>query len=284
MKMLLRKNFYDTALHEVAIERSRFLDLIRHPIVNPTKEDIPLGIYGKLVASPMPNSDNSGPHYCADNVDSIYMLQLDYDSGISIDEWCETHWQYKYVIYTSHSHGYKGGSDRFRVILPLSEPLKTSQMGRFFKSAMAKIWQCDASCFDRAHCQVIPAIRTADSPYRYVIHSEGQPYTIPWDAVETERRLAQQVKDFDSAVLDYNAQWDTREPIEPDEEEIRRRQLRWAENRLMEATEGCRNSTAFSVLCYLKSNGFDAYDAQGLSYALDADFQGEFERMIMRMF
>lgn len=27
MKMLLRKNFYDTALHEVAIERSRFIDL-----------------------------------------------------------------------------------------------------------------------------------------------------------------------------------------------------------------------------------------------------------------
>ena len=100
------------------------------------KEEAPLGIYGTLVENPAIKPLTLQPQYIGANIASLYFLQLDYDSSISIDEWVADNKNLSYVLYTSHSHGYKGDHDRFRVILPLDKPLECDMLDYYFKKAM----------------------------------------------------------------------------------------------------------------------------------------------------
>lgn len=285
MKMLIRKHFKDKTLHIVTMTTEQWLDIIRRPIIRADKDKGALGIYGTLKESVKPSKYSPREAaYCADNIDSIYMLQLDYDNGVSIDEFINEHKDLSYVLYTSHSHGYKGNSDRFRVVIQLSEPLKIDSMGPQFKEYMSKLWGVDPTCFDRGHCQLVPMVRSNDSPYRWHIN-KGKHYEIPWNEINSYVTDFEKKCMFEDAMLKWNRKWYPKpdEP-EPDEEEVRRRQMKWAENELSIMIEGSRNSTAFAVLAYLKRNEFDYDDVEHLSDMVDFDFKEEFDSMVRRMF
>lgn len=277
---LIRNNFYSRSLQQLYITEEKFLNLVQHPLIGQVKEQLPLAIYGHLIEHPYPSPENSNlAYYFSENVSRLDLLQLDYDSGISIDEWKREFKQFRHIIYTSHSHGFKGNSDRFRVLIPLDKPIYKEDMGRFYKQAMTDFWGCDPSCFDRGHCQLLPAIRTKDAPYRYDIKLDGLRFELPAERIAKLQEDEQKVSVFNEALFNFYSQYRT-----DDEDHKRENLLKWAEKKLSEAMEGSRNSTCFQVLSYLKKNGFDYYDVAPLSYCLSDDFQKEYDKMARRMF
>ena len=106
------------------------------------------------------------PHCIGENIASISALQLDYDSGMTIDGFCTMYADYGFLLYTSHSYGYKPG-ERFRVVMPLATPLDCSllQNARVKRSLEFQFPNVDACCFDRGHFQILPCVRSRESPY-----------------------------------------------------------------------------------------------------------------------
>ena len=146
--------------------------VIEHPAVIPDKANIPLLIFGKLVANPELSEDNRSPRCTGANVESIYCLQLDYDSGVSISDFEKRFSAYRYYLYTSHSHGYKGHWDRFRVVMPLASSMPCDLLeNRRVKDNLCWHFEgVDQCCFDRGHWQAVPAIRAPGAPYIHRKH------------------------------------------------------------------------------------------------------------------
>lgn len=278
MDILIRKHFYDKSLWHWTPSAESWLRLLRKPFVCANKEEAPLSIYGTLVPNPVLNQYTLKAQYIGANIGSLYFLQLDYDSSCSIDEWMADHKGLSYALYTSHSHGYKGSCDRFRVIVPLDKPLDCDLQDYYFKKVMVNEWGCDPSCFDRGHAQLIPIIREEKSPYRseYV---KGKPYSIDWKKVDEERERAHNEIDFRHAVSAFNKQYGP----QVNRSEEQERMLRWAEKSLSEMKQGERNMTSFSILSYLKRNDIDFMYIDRLVQCVDPDFVDEFTRMAARL-
>jgi len=278
MDILIRKHFYDKSLWHWTPSAESWLRLLRKPFVCANKEEAPLSIYGTLVPNPVRNPVTMKAQYIGANIGSLYFLQLDYDSSCSIDEWIADHKGLSYALYTSHSHGYKGSYDRFRVIVPLDKPLDCDLQDYYFKKVMVNEWGCDPSCFDRGHAQLIPIIREEKSPYRseYV---KGKPYSIDWKKVDEERERAHNEIDFRHAVSAFNKQYGP----QVNRSEEQERMLRWAEKSLSEMKQGERNMTSFSILSYLKRNDIDFMYIDRLVQCVDPDFVDEFTRMAARL-
>lgn len=278
MDILIRKHFYDKSLWHWTPSAENWLRLLKKPFVCANKEEAPLSIYGTLVPNPVLNPITLKAQYIGANIGSLYFLQLDYDSSCSIDEWMTDHKGLSYALYTSHSHGYKGNRDRFRVIVPLDKPLDCDLQDYYFKKVMVREWGCDPSCFDRGHAQLIPIIREEKSPYRseYV---KGKPYSIDWTKVDEEREMAHNEIDFRHAVSAFNKQYGP--PVNRSEEQ--ERMLRWAEKGLSEMKEGERNMTSFSILSYLKRHDIDFMYIDRLAQCVEPDFVDEFTRMAARI-
>ena len=174
MNLLIKPNTYSTNMMLCSMENGTWLDMFNHPPVYPAKDRVPLTIYGSLVSNPEYDMESRRPRCIGANVESIYALQLDYDSGMSIKQFTEMYGEYRWSLYTSYSHGYKGTYDRFRVVLPLATPMPCFILNnKRVKNNL--VWHfpgVDTCCFDRGHWQCCPAIRSKDSPY-YCYQNKG---------------------------------------------------------------------------------------------------------------
>ena len=166
MKYLIKPRFYTTSMFPATISREAWLHLLQHPAIVTDKEQAPLAIYGTMVKN-VQYDEKHNPYCIAENISSIYALQIDYDDGFTIDEFCRKYSDYQWTLYTSYNHGYKP-NDRFRVIFPLIEPIRVSSFSSVLKQELINQFPgVDESCFDRAHWQLLPCIRKADAPYFY---------------------------------------------------------------------------------------------------------------------
>lgn len=168
MRLLLKPHQFSRTMQAVTATGRQWLDLFENPPVIPDKTRAPLAIFGTMVADPELDPDTGLPRCTASNVDSIYALQLDYDSGKSIEGFSREYAAYRWSLYTSHSHGYKGESDRFRVVMPLETPmpmriLRSAKVRRHLMSFHFP--GVDKSCFDRGHWQILPCIREPGATY-----------------------------------------------------------------------------------------------------------------------
>lgn len=287
MMMLIRHDFYDTAMWRVNMKRNRFLQMLTNPPVIADKLKAPLGLFGYPIDTPVPTAfGRNDIHFCADNVECLTCIQLDFDSSISIDEFNSMYeGKFRYILYTSHGHGYKGDHDRFRVIIPLERPLSTDNMGSFFRDAMADIWNCDPSCFDKAHMQCLPCIREPNAPYRYHIANADCNYSIPWDKINAYKERYTSIWAFSMALNDWYAQCDDMLGVDYDEarEEARiNGAINRAQDKLDAMYEGERNNTMFSVVSGLCRKGVPAYRVHEL--VVPHEVLGEFEGIIKRIY
>lgn len=278
MDILIRKHFYDKCLWTWHVSPEKWLELLRNPLVEPEKEKAPLGIYGTLVQSPTTLLGTGVPQYLGSNIASLYYLQLDYDSTLSIDEWMADHKALSYVLYTSHSHGYKGDHDRFRVIVPLEKQLDCDMQDIYFKKAMVEEWGCDPSCFDRGHCQLLPVIREKGATYRFEVN-RAHKFSIDWKKVDTIREKAHLELDFNHACIEFARRFMPQRSRSEEEQ----RMLAWACRQLDDMKEGERNATSFAVLSYLRNQGFDYMCVDALAEHVGQDFIGEFMKMAVRI-
>ena len=280
-----RANIYSDFMQQGTIDPATLVKMVQQPAIYPTKESVPVALYGSMVAQPVLN-DYGQVRPLGMNINSLTYYQLDFDDGAYtidgfIDEFKD---KFAFILYTSYSFGYKE-NDRFRVVIPLDEPLMCKDMGSYFKKALDGVFHCDSSCHDRAHMQCIPAIRAPDAPYRFHINNIAKRFHIPWNLVANEENKAVAAYTFNRALENWWEQCDRmlgRVREEPDPEELKRRALQWAQQQFDQCPVGARNTTMFSTLAWLKSVGVSADDAFMLSPPIGVD--KEFDNMVERIF
>lgn len=64
---------------------------------------------------------------CVDNLLEVHALCLDYDGGATIEDAIKDLEGFRYLAYTSHSHLKDGVTEKFRVIIPLTEPCPSEE-------------------------------------------------------------------------------------------------------------------------------------------------------------
>ena len=150
------------------------------------------------------------------NVTEISMLVLDYDHHAALDEdlqpWLDL--GFCFGVYTTHSHrrvviSNPTVEERFRIIIPLSEPVPSSLFSRLWQWA-AKVsgGKIDPQAKDESRMFYMPAKALPDAPYEYHLF-DGK--TLNWrkiieTAEESSRLVEQMSKDTDTN-SDYST-WD----------------------------------------------------------------------------
>lgn len=249
---------------------------IENPIIRADKASTPLYAFCNLVANP-PRLENGRIHATTEAILEYTAIQLDYDSGKTIDEFIgEYKDKFMFALYTSYSYGFKP-CDRFRVIIPLKEPLPQSEMGFNYMDVMEEEFHgCDGSAFARAHFQCVPCIRAPGAPYRYYFNRINKYYEIPYKRIREYKNKVLNILAFDSAVEAWKEEWHL------EEEQNYDGAIRWAQEQLDAMSEGNRNNTMFKVLAFLVRVGVPYGHASGLLVPQECD--GEWERMLTRFY
>ena len=96
-------------MYPAEITADAWLEMLKNPPVFTDKDRAPLAIYGTMSSSPegVEVGGMMRPRCTGANVASIYALQLDYDDGITIRQFSEQYFRYRWTLYTSYSYGYK---------------------------------------------------------------------------------------------------------------------------------------------------------------------------------
>lgn len=167
MRFLVKPNQYSKTMQYMEAPNEWWDNLLSNPPVIVDKDKCPLAIFGTPVSNPEHDMDSGKMRCIGANVESIYALALDYDNGISIEQFQDEYNDRQYSLYTSYSYGVKQG-DRFRVIVPLATPLKCELLTcKRVKQNLLFQWHgVDECCFDRGHWQILPA-RNPAGQYKY---------------------------------------------------------------------------------------------------------------------
>lgn len=145
-----------------------WLDLIiwfKHPFICDDKNDAPM-LCG---ADSMAGFSKEWPH-CKD----YYMLLLDFDDGLTINEFKLRYKHLEYFLYTSYSHLKDGKTHKFRVLLPLAKPIPRDEMaGR--KLALYDVFpEADPTNFSRFRFFSIPSCPAERKHLAYTHYNQGE--------------------------------------------------------------------------------------------------------------
>lgn len=272
MQFLLKPRQNSTWMRYSGITAEAWNHLIANPIVLPDKSLAPLSIWGKMADRLDIDPAYNQPRCTAENVGKLFALQIDVDNGCSIDDFVKCYHRYSFQLYTSYSYGVFKPGYRFRVILPLAEPLETSWLVPPVKDNLIKLFDMvDVSCFDRAHWQILPCISSKGAPYIYMQH-QGERLSF---ARENFEQLAKEYQD--------GAHW-RREIAKADYSTTPHAgAIAKAQEILDNAIEGTRNRTMYSVLRWLKDKvGVSESEVYDLNPPAGMDT--EWVQMIVRLF
>lgn len=270
--LLLKPHQYSRYMKYAKVSATGWQRLISSPAVIPNKDEAPLAIWGRMTETVEIDLESAMPRCTASNVSHIYALQIDVDNGCTIDNFVSDYHRYSYQLYTSYSYGYKEG-DRFRVIFPLAEPLYTSWLVPPVKKVLTDMFDMvDTTCFDQAHWQILPCIRSAEAPYRYIQH-DGETLSFSRD------NFAEVSKEYRES-----AHW-KREIAEADKDPRSNHEgaLKWAQKVFDETQEGSRNRTVFSKLMWLRDTVGATY-GEVITLRAPVGFDDEMYRMIERIY
>ena len=246
--------------------------LIANPMVLSSKDEAPLAIWGKMSDRVSIDPESMKPRCTNENVSCIFALQVDIDSGQTIEQFVKDYSRYSFQLYTSYSYGFKPG-DRFRVILPLSEPLYTVHLVPPVKSILHDLFdQCDVTCFDKAHWQILPCVRSDDAPYRYLQH-QGELLSF---ARENFAKIAEEYQE--------SAHW-KREIAEADKDPNAKHDgaLKYVQKIFDSTQEGARNRTVYAKLRWLHDTVGATYN-EVITLKAPAGFDDEYIKMVERLY
>lgn len=265
-------------MQPVYVSKDAWTRLIEHPMIIDDKAKAPLIIWGKMPET-VELSFSGRPRCIKENLDYITVLQIDYDDGLTIDEFVQKYKDYRFDLYTSYNYGFKP-NDRFRVMLPLPERIYMKHICPPTKELLTDAFPgVDSTCFDKCHWQVLPAVRSADAPYR-VVRNQGKLLDLfpvskfeqladDWD---TYHKLNQQIHELDKVGK-----------APPKERNPHAKALEWAQQQIDETPEGQRNREFYRILMWLKNKvECDLYEVCDLVWP--ADMEDEMQDMVARLF
>ena len=249
MKTFLYKPFnYSKTMLLVDLNKYNWPGRLANPIEIDSKGDAPLAIFGNLVNDPELFLETGNPRCIGANVKSLYALQLDYDSGMTIEKFKADHADLRYSLYTSYSYGVKDG-DRFRVVIPLAKELPCHLLeSKRVRKALEFQWPgVDESCFHRGHFQILPVQNKENPNSRYEWYQNpGSPWD--FDLAGFARMKAEEEAEFEKRRAEAMASMD---------EGTQDRVLHWMQQALPNVERGCGTSytKVKSLLSWAMHNG-----------------------------
>jgi hypothetical protein len=125
-------------------------------------------------------------------VEHVSMAVADYDDGTSIQTAHRLWADYEHVIYSSHSHTAK--HNKFRVVLPLEEPILAvnwrSAWLHFYDMSSGEGYRIDRSCKDPSRLYYLPSHPPGAKPV--FIHNLGALLSLPTTKHHSEKPKPQQ--------------------------------------------------------------------------------------------
>lgn len=290
--MLVKPHQYAKHMMPAHLNRTQFIQLLQHPTVITDKASAPLAIWGIMTENVQLDEASGMPRNIGNNIDRIYALQLDYDDGTTIGQFIETYSEWEFYLYTSYSYGFKQG-DRFRVIMPLAEPIMKDLYNPLTKQHLCQHFRgADETFKDWGHWQILPCVRSSTAPYRFHINHGTETEKLDLFSLDFQRLLKNRYDQEQAARLaEEEAARAIRDNIliMPAPGEAAKTgnhdmsgAVNWAQQQLDLMTEGSRNHTMWNVLCWLKSKEVDRWDASCLQ--VPPDCQREFDSMLDRLF
>ena len=268
---LLKPHQYSTYMKYVNITKESWDKLISHPFVTPNKDEAPLLIWGRMADIVEIDPVYNKPRCIGTNVGRMDCIQVDYDSVCSIEEFVKCYHRYAFQLYTSHSYTFKPG-DRFRVIFPLAEPIQCSWLVRPVKDILWKMFpEVDTTCFDKAHWQILPCIRSSEAPYRFLQH-QGERLSFKSDKLE-------------DVAMEYKESFHWKKAIaEADRDPSANHQgmLNYVQKVFDGTTEGSRDKTVYKEVMWLIDKGCDYNEV--ISLRPPVGFEQDYIRKVDRLF
>lgn len=272
MLALLKPNQYSRTMRYVDVTADQWRRRIEAPLVMPAKDDAPLIIWGNMTPTVEVDPETRQPRCIGDNIEKLYALQIDIDSGTTIDNFVKDFSRYSFQLYTSFSYGFKEG-DRFRVIFPLKEPLYTKHLVPPVKEILRDLFhEADSTCFDKGHWQIVPCIRSKDAPYRYIRH-DGERLSF---ATDNFAKVAEEYKD--------EAHW-RREIAEADRDPNANHQhaLDYVQKIFDATLEGARDKTVYAKIRWLRDDVGCTY-SEAISLRPPAGFDEEYRLKVNKLY
>lgn len=127
----------------------------------------------------------------SENLDKMYMLPLDIDDNVTIEEAKERYKKFEYVAYTSSNHALKG-KDKFRIFILLETPIsgnnllkrRTAIKKHFGICTDKSITQADDSTLSLTRGFFLPAIKRDDQEF-LVWRNHGK--LLDWTVFDIEK-------------------------------------------------------------------------------------------------
>ena len=120
-------------------------------------------------------------HRCKDNCIALHGLVLDYDINLTLEQAIDRFESIECVIYTTFNHG-KNGVDKFRVVLPFTQPLSVEDFTKKRASMIEHFVGADRASFSRS--QAIFLHSGPDANNTFAVRMNG--YVIDPTAFEDE--------------------------------------------------------------------------------------------------
>lgn len=173
------KNRYKTQLIQADIS---VLEAIKSPFTF-QKEECPLWKFVTL-------KDGSKPERCGENFDKVLAIELDFDAHIFIQDFKKKYEKFEFYLYTTSSH-VKGLNEKFRVIIPLAEPILYSMyQDKILIESLAGLFKgVDKSCFKNFHNMPNKPSSTKDYEYFY---NKGELFSFKLLETDYQRRVRDQ--------------------------------------------------------------------------------------------
>lgn len=204
----------DLKLHSVSKDLSfqQLAKMTKKPFVK--NKDLALGIIGAEFKEGAVRRSKA-------NVKNITALLLDFDGGLTTDEFVEKNGWYQWILYTSSGHIIKNGMERFRVIIPLTEPISTEEVA-LRKPELIDFFEVDDDCsFSGSQAFRMPIVEDEAhlKHYKHIVN-DGEAFdfrsifsitekqakatleAIELKRLEKEKAIA---KKWESKQLDFNA-------------------------------------------------------------------------------
>jgi P4 family phage/plasmid primase-like protien len=124
-----------------------------------------------------------------ENVESVSMLVLDYDHDANFDVDFSV-WRdlgFTLLAYTTHSH--KENAQRFRIVLPLKEPISAADFPRLWKwAALLAGGKIDKAASDASRMFYTPSKASATSKHRFEVRNNA---LLDWRTLDLPKVVAQ---------------------------------------------------------------------------------------------
>lgn len=132
---------------------------------------------------------------CQENIEWVDGLTLDFDSGVTVDEFKEGYSQYEYLLTSSFNHDPLNGKHKFRVVLPLAKRVGAAEIKARRKRLLKEFSGVDPASFSLSQGFYVPSHPPGKIPVR--VENPGALFdlmSLPLDPVKERARTSMVVK------------------------------------------------------------------------------------------